>query len=30
MSKMQNRNEKINRREFVNRTGAFMALGIAG
>lgn len=30
MSNQQNKNKKINRREFVNRTGAFMALGMVG
>ncbi len=30
MGNQQNLNEKINRREFVNRTGAFMALGMVG
>lgn len=30
MSNLQNENEKINRREFVNRTGTWMALGAAG
>src|SRR6478672_883675 len=30
MSNQQNSNKKINRREFVNHTGKFLALGMAG